>query len=86
MTHPTDRLLIAESYLLPKETYRDLCHIREKLLFMTQLAGTSHSNGEEDTMIFIRRGLIGELFRDMSYQLGDVLETIAETAPIMQST
>ena len=80
MNHPTDHLLIADSYLLPKDLYADLAHIRDKMLFITQLAGTTNTNGDDDAMIFIHRGLIGELFRDMSYQLGDVLEAISKTS------
>jgi hypothetical protein len=79
VNHPTDHLLIADSYLLPKDLYADICHIRDKMLFVTQLAGTTNTNGEQDPMIFIHRGLIGELFRDMSYELGDVIEAIAKT-------
>jgi hypothetical protein len=56
------------------------------MLFVTQLAGTSDSNGAEDTMIFIHRGLTGELFRDMSYLPGDVLEVIARDAARVKGT
>jgi hypothetical protein len=84
--NPTDHLLLADSYLLPKDLYADLAHIRDKMLLITQLAGTTHTNGDDDAMIFIHRGLIGELFRDMSYQLGDVLEAIAKTAAHVTDT
>jgi hypothetical protein len=86
VNHPTDHLLIADSYLLPKDLYADLAHIRDKMLFITQLAGTTHTNGNDDAMIFIHRGLIGELFRDMSYQLGDVLEAISKTTACVDNT
>jgi hypothetical protein len=84
--NPTDPLLLADSYLLPKDLYADLAHIRDKMLFITQLAGTTITNGDDDPMIFIHRGLIGELFRDMSYQLGDVLEAIAKTSAHAKDT
>jgi hypothetical protein len=84
--NPTDHLLIADSYLLPKDLYADLAHIRDKMLLITQLAGTTHTNGDDDAMIFIHRGLIGELFRDMSYQLGDVLEAITKTSARVDNT
>jgi hypothetical protein len=84
--NPTDHLPLADSYLLPKDLYADLAHIRDKMLLITQLAGTTHTNGDDDAMIFIHRGLIGELFRDMSYQLGDVLEAIAKTSAHVDNT
>jgi hypothetical protein len=86
VNHPTDHLLLADSYLLPKDLYADLAHIRDKMLFITQLAGTTHTNGDDDAMIFIHRGLIGELFRDMSYELGDVLEAITKTSAHANNT
>jgi hypothetical protein len=86
MNHPTDRLLIEQSYLLSEDLYADLRHIRDKLLFMTQLAGTSNTNSADDPMIFIHRSMIGEAFRDASYLLDDVLDVIATTAPRVGSS
>ena len=68
------------SYVLSRDHYDDLCMIRDKLLLMAQLAGTNTSNGDHDFVLFIRRSLIGQLFGDLSCQLGDVLEDVAEIA------
>jgi hypothetical protein len=86
VNHPTDHLLIADSYLLPEDLFADICHIRDKMLFLTQLTGTTITNGNDDAMIFIHRGMIGELFRDMSYQLGDVIEAIEKTTAHRKDT
>ncbi len=72
-------LLNAGSYVLSQDHYDDLCAIRDKLLLMAQLAGTATSNGDHDTILFIRRSLIGQLFGDMSFQIGDVIEAVAKT-------
>lgn len=79
MNNPPHDLLNAGSYLLSQDHYDDLCMIRDKLLLMAQLAGTATSNGEHDTILFIRRSLIGQLFGDLSFQVADVLEAVAKT-------
>jgi hypothetical protein len=60
--------------------YDELCTIRDKLLLMAQLAGTASSNGDHDTILFIRHSLIGQLFGDLSFQIDDVLEDVAKAA------
>ncbi|RDS81977.1 XAC0095 family protein [Dyella psychrodurans] len=76
MNHPNYDLLSAGSYVLSKDDYDELRMIRDKLLLMAQLAGTETTNGDHDTMLFINRSMIGRLFADLSFQMGDVLETI----------
>ncbi|RDS86305.1 XAC0095 family protein [Dyella psychrodurans] len=79
MNNPIHTLFNAESYELSQDHYDDLCMIRDKLLLMAQLAGTATTNGDHDTMLFIRRSLIGQLFADLSFQMGDVLDTVKHT-------
>ncbi|RDS83369.1 XAC0095 family protein [Dyella psychrodurans] len=76
MNNPTHNLFNAGSYELSKVDYDELCIIRDKLLLMAQLAGTATTNGDHDTILFINRSMIGRLFADLSFQMGDVLETI----------
>lgn len=70
-------LFNAEGYVLSQEHYEDFCAIRDKLMLMAQLAGTSTSIGDYNAMLFIRRGLLGRLFADLSFQMDEVLEVIA---------
>ncbi|RDS81775.1 XAC0095 family protein [Dyella psychrodurans] len=79
MNNPTHNLLNAGNYVLSQDHYDDLCAIRDKLLLMAQLAGTATTNGDHDTILFIRRSLIGQLFADLSFQMGDVLDTVKHT-------
>jgi hypothetical protein len=74
--HPT-------SFVLSRDHYDELCTIRDKLLLMAQLAGTATTNGDHDTLLFIRRSLIGQLFADLSFQVGDVLEDVAKAITCM---
>ena len=71
------------SFVLTRDHYDELCTIRDKLLLMAQLAGTATSNGGHDTILFIRRSLIGRLFGDLSFQVDDVLKAVAETTTCM---
>ncbi|RDS84211.1 XAC0095 family protein [Dyella psychrodurans] len=80
MNHPHHNLFNTGSYELSQDHYDDLCMIRDKLLLMAQLAGTATTNGDHDTMLFIRRSLIGQLFADLSFQMADVLEIVAQDA------
>ncbi|RDS84172.1 XAC0095 family protein [Dyella psychrodurans] len=81
MNNPHHNLFNAGSYMLSQDHYDDLCMIRDKLLLMAQLAGTSTTNGDHDTLLFIRRSLIGQLFGDLSFQVCNVLEAITHTTP-----
>jgi hypothetical protein len=78
MTHPKDCPFTQGDYLLLKEEFAELCRIRDKLMFMTSLAGTTATNGEQDTAVFIRRSMIGEAFLELGYHLGDLLDTIRQ--------
>jgi hypothetical protein len=78
MNHPKNCPFTKGDYLLLKEEFAELCRIRDKMMFMTNLAGTTATNGDKDTAVFIRRSMIGEAFLDLSYQLGDLLETIQQ--------
>ncbi|GFZ87292.1 XAC0095 family protein [Dyella caseinilytica] len=71
-------LLNVEGYVLSQDQYDDLCTTRDKLLLMAQFAGTATSNGDHDTILFIRRSLIGRLFGDLSFEIGEVLEAVAK--------
>jgi hypothetical protein len=71
------------SFVLSRDHYDELCTIHDKLLLMAQLAGTATSNGEHDTILFIRRSLIGQLFGDLSFQIDDVLEDVAKAETLM---
>ena len=79
-------LLSAGSYELPHDHYDKLCAVRDKLLLMVTLAGTHTSNGDHDALLFIRRSLIGQLFRDRSFQVDDVLEDVAKTIACVDYT
>jgi hypothetical protein len=80
MNQKPHELFHPASFVLSRDHYDELCTIRDKLLLMAQLAGTATSNGDHDTILFIRRSLIGRLFGDLSFQLGDVLEDVAQSA------
>ena len=80
MNQKSHELFNPASYVLSRDNYDELCTIRDKLLLMAQLAGTATSNGDHDTILFIRRSLIGQLFGDLSFQVDDVLENIAKAA------
>lgn len=80
MTNPLHDLLNPPSYVLSQDDYEDLCAVRDKLLTMGQLAGTASSSGDKNAVLVIRRFLIGQLFVDLSFQMGDVLDAIAATA------
>jgi hypothetical protein len=83
MNQKPHELFHPASFVLTRDHYDELCMIRDKLLLMAQLAGTPTSNGDHDTILFIRRNLIGRLFGDLSFQLGDVLEDVAEATTCM---
>jgi hypothetical protein len=85
MTHPKDCPFSQGDYVLMKEEFAELCLIRDKMLFITQLAGTANSNGDTDPLVFIRRSMIGEVFRDLAYQLGDLLETVVQDVDVMRA-
>ena len=55
------------------------------MTFMTHLAGTSSTNGDHDPLVFIRRSMIGKIFRDLSYHLGDLLGTIQQDIEAMRA-
>ena len=81
MNQKPHELFHPASFVLSRDHYDELCTIRDKLLLMAQLAGTATTNGDHDTLLFIRRSLIGQLFADLSFQVGDVLEDVAKAMP-----
>ena len=80
MNQKPHELFNPASYVLSRDHYDELCAIRDKLLLVAQLAGTATSNGDHDTILFIRRSPIGQLFGDLSFQIDDVLEDVAKAA------
>ena len=86
MNPPNHTLFDAGSYVLSQDHYDDLCMIRDKLLLMAQLAGTATTNGDHDTILFINRSMIGRLFADLSFQMGDVLETVKHASTCVDLT
>jgi hypothetical protein len=78
MNHPKNCPFSQGDYLLLKQEFVELCRIHDRLMFMTYMAGTASTNGDNDVPVFIRRSMIGEAFRDVAYQLGDLLETIRQ--------
>jgi hypothetical protein len=78
MNQKPHELFHPASFVLSRDNYDELCTIRDKLLLMAQLAGTATSNGDHDTILFIRRSLIGQLFGDLSFQIDDVLGDVAK--------
>ncbi|RDS80067.1 XAC0095 family protein [Dyella psychrodurans] len=86
MNNPNHTLLDAGSYVLSKDDYDELCIIRDKLLLMAQLAGTATTNGDHDTILFINRSMIGRLFADLSFQLGDVLKIVKHASTCVDLT
>lgn len=78
MQHPADCPFSEGDYLLTQEEYAELCLIRDKLLLLAQLAGTTYANGNHDNILFIRRSMIGQLFADLSNHLVEVLELITQ--------
>jgi hypothetical protein len=83
MNQKPHELFHPASFVLSRDHYDELCTIRDKLLLMAQLAGTATSNGDHDTLLFIRRSLIGQLFADLSFQVGNVLEDVAKAITCM---
>lgn len=87
MNNLIHELLNPPSYVVSEDIYEDLCMVRDKLLLMAQLTGTATSNGDHDTSLLIRRGLIWQLFSDLSFQVNNVLaameqaKTYVERAP-----
>jgi hypothetical protein len=79
MNQKPHELFHPASYELPRDHYDELCTIRDKLLLMAQLAGTTTANREHDSILIIRRSLIGRLFGDLSFQLSDVLDDVAQS-------
>lgn len=77
MNNKLHNLLNPGSYVLSQDQYEDLCTVRDKLLLMAQLAGPVTAMGDNNTMLFIRRALLGRLFGDLSFQICDVLDDIA---------
>jgi hypothetical protein len=80
MTQKPRELFNPASYVLSRDNYDEQCTIRDKLLLMAQLAATTTSNGDHDTILFICRSLIRQLFGDLSFQIDDVLEDVAKAA------
>ena len=83
--HPKDCPFSQGDYLLLKEEFTELCRIHDRLMFMTYMAGTASTNGDNDVPVFIRRSMIGEAFRDVAYQLGDLLETVQQDLNAMRA-
>jgi hypothetical protein len=54
MNQKPHELFHPASYELPRDHYDELCTIRDKLLLMAQLAGTTTANHEHDTILIIR--------------------------------
>jgi hypothetical protein len=73
-------LLNPPNYVLTKQNYDALCAVCDKLLLLGQFAGNDFSNNGHDTIIPIRRNLLGQLFLDLSFQMSAVLEPVGETA------
>lgn len=69
--HRGDRLITHRHYL-------ELCGIRDKLLLIAQLAGSSTSLNDANAMLYVRRSLLGETFGDLSFQLNAVLSALRE--------
>jgi hypothetical protein len=78
MSHPKRCPFNEGDYLLLKAEFAELCRIHDRLMFNTYMCGTTASNGENDFPVFIRRSMIGEAFREVAYQLGDLLETLRQ--------
>ncbi|WP_233842829.1 hypothetical protein [Dyella sp. 2HG41-7] len=75
---PLPHLPETEILFLSKNNYDDLCAVYDKLLLLAQLTGNATINGESETMLIIRRNLLGQLFSDLCFQISDVLDEVAK--------
>ncbi|RDS83692.1 hypothetical protein DWU98_05035 [Dyella monticola] len=87
MNTPRD-LLYEGNHLLSHDHYLELCDIRDKLLLMAQLAGSSTSLNDPHAMLYIRRALLGEMLGNLSFQLNVALFALerVDAAEVRAST